>query len=438
MMDPENLFRPFQACCLELISKPNMEALLKLERLIDSAVEAGTSVASIKDHLMFPLWVYLKEPNLNENYTIAVLNLMAKFHSVVVPRGPQSPVDMRNLLLNLLTLSSKIVPGGPKSSAAVEDLKTAICRCFSSLLRSCDRNLKVDLIYHQDFKLPLSHLVFQSLDWAGNEDQHVEVVDASLDVLESLLPREQGGEEDSAAASQFRQMLPGITSKLVQSLVPSSPSSTDKRPVISAKVIAKKVSLWTRYVCLVMADSRVFQGGKLAEGGEPVVVDDFDKVWLGKAQDHLLTHLQVFSASGLATYPDPQVRQAILALAGDVSRLCSISLESSLVPIMEMLSCLSVDLQPASNTSTAAVGHLRDLLERRANLKKVAVEMAQSGVFETCDDLIVASGLNPGQDWLDRDQERLHVKLAKLHGFLVLLKLVQDSRYSFFKIKTEV
>jgi len=154
--------------------------------------------------------------------------------------------------------------------------------------------------------------------------------------------------------------------------------------------------------------------------------------WIGKAQDHLMSHLQIFGRS-FSTNSNISVREELVRICSDLVEFCSkqslANLDSLLI---EILSSLTVDAD-SDLIRTKSQKSLRKLLEIFTEKQKVRmsdsdestllrpiVEQAQLEIFNLSEKLSIRTKIF--EDFqLDRD-------LTKLNGFLALLKLVEHSR----------
>jgi hypothetical protein len=96
---------------------------------------------------------------LPENYTIQVLKFVEHFF--------RAPVELNSTFLMTDLLQSVLQLGGDEKSSKVElseDLKAGICDCLRQLLKSSNREARI-VLFGEDQKLAVSHLVFQVLEW---------------------------------------------------------------------------------------------------------------------------------------------------------------------------------------------------------------------------------------------------------------------------------
>ena len=57
-----------------------------------------------------------------------------------------------------------------------EDMKVAVTECFRALFTNASSQVQENFVYCEDFKSNVSHLVFQALEWAENEEGSGQVV----------------------------------------------------------------------------------------------------------------------------------------------------------------------------------------------------------------------------------------------------------------------
>ena len=170
----EELFQTFRPYCSALATKPSMAILEKLRELVHRADHQG--LTEIQEYIIFPMQLYLKTPTMPENYTLAVFDFVAMFYSKVDLR---SKFVLKDMIENTLTLVMKL----DKPS---EDFKISFAKMLTSLFKSakCEFDVK-RYVYEEDLKLPLSHIIFQLLDWTENEEARI-VIFASLETIDAL------------------------------------------------------------------------------------------------------------------------------------------------------------------------------------------------------------------------------------------------------------
>lgn len=446
-------FRPF---CAALASKPSKQILDKLSTVVKNS--EPQDLQALQEYILFPCQLYLRTPVMPQNYTIKVLNFVEQFfyrdHSVVVELN--STFLMIDLLQSVLQLTHR---DSLNKTDFSEDLIIAICDCLSALVHSASSEVLLT-IYCEEQKLAVSHLVFQALEWAQLGVKQVTL--ACLNIVNVLCPTVEQKDPTirSAFVEQFCQMLPGVTTKLVKTLQMSDKTKCH----VSIKIIVACIGVWRRYVTTIFNDKNMECKlvDILTEAASQKCQLLSDKTWLGRSQDHLLSHVQIFAQS-YSTHSDIRVRDEIQRLCGDLVRDCS---ENSLVPLrpilIETLSLMTVD--PDSNRiRRESKIHLRLLLSLVAgkqrteldvenveqqmsklgtknieqtkepianemieneNLLMPVAEQAQVSIFNLCERFS-----NPSKVFTDAFQ--LERDLSKLNGFLVLLKEVENSSLFF-------
>ena len=170
----EELFQTFRPFCSALATKPSMAILEKLQELVHRAQDLQ-GLTEIQEYIIFPMQLYLKTPTMPENYTLAVFNFVAMFYSKVELR---SKFVLKDMIENTLTLIMKL----DKPS---EDFKISFAKMLTSLFKSAKEFDIKKYVYEEDLKLPLSHIIFQLLDWTENEEARI-VIFASLETLDAL------------------------------------------------------------------------------------------------------------------------------------------------------------------------------------------------------------------------------------------------------------
>jgi hypothetical protein len=348
-MDKEHIFSTFRPYCAALASKPSKEILDKLSNLV--AESNPQHLEMLQEYILFPCQLYLRTPVMPENYTIKVLNFVEHFFS-------QNSTDrvklnsnflMADLLQSILQLmsGSKNISERPTIDLS-EDLRVSICDCVCALIKSSTTEVKTAL-YSEEQKLALSHLVFQVLEWSQCEVRQVAI--ASLRLIDSLCFRNEEIEHvHQLFVGQFCQMLPGITTKLVKTLQQENKNSDKIKPILSNKIIVKCLAVWRHYVVNIFNDHNV---------SDPQMIENdlhecsnkapllSDTTWIGKAQDHLLSHLQIFGRS-FSTHSKLSVREEMLQVCVDLVEFCSKNSLSNLNSILvEILASLTVDDESA-------------------------------------------------------------------------------------------
>ena len=374
-MDVEQAFGPLRPYCSALAAKPNQKILDQLIKVVNQT--NPNQLQQLEEYIVFPMQIYLKTPVLPENYTINVLNFVADFYGKV---QLTSAFILKDFLRNVLPISSK--------EPVSEDLKVAISKFFSSLFSAASVTVQNEVIYNSQCKLPISHVVFQSLEWSSNESAPNMVVLSALDAVHSLC-----GDSDDFC-TQFSPMLPGITSKLVKTI------QTAKK---SHKIVVKVVNIWTDLVTVLLKDSQDL------------------KTDLGQAQDHLQQHLQVFHS--FANHERIQVRKAILRLCGRILCKCSGSMQPWFNLLIETLAVLSVDLE-SETLSHDAEKCLEEYLVAKGNVDDVTRE-TQAKIHALSSEILSKTSIL-------LNEKELYDKLCQLQGFLLILVKVESSSLFFY------
>ena len=345
-MDKEQIFSTFRPYCAALASKPSKEILDKLSNLVSDSNSQDLEI--LQEYILFPCQLYLRTPVLPENYTIKVLNFVEHFfcHNSTVRVELNSNFLMTDLLQSILQLmnGSANVPERPTVELS-EDLRVSICDCVSALVKSSTNEVK-SVLYSEEQKLALSHLVFQVLEWSQCEVRQVTI--ASLRLIDSLCFRnEEFDHLYRLFVGQFCQMLPGITTKLVKTLQQENKNSDKIKPVLSNKIILKCLVVWRHYVVAIFNDRNVLIETELVEFSNKFPLLS-DTKWIGKAQDHLMSHLQIFGRS-FSTHSNILVREEMLQVCTDLVEFCSQHSLSNLNSLLvEILASLTVDEDSAA------------------------------------------------------------------------------------------
>merc|ERR1719414_288239 len=125
-----------------------------------------------------------------------------------------------------------------KADKLSEDFKTSLSGLFANMFKSAI----------EDLKLPLSHIVFETLKWA-EEDEAFDVISTSLSVIKALI----AANDDfycQVYIERFAPMLPGITTKVVKII--------KRNHKQGHKIKAACLTLWTDIVSSIINDRQVF------------------------------------------------------------------------------------------------------------------------------------------------------------------------------------
>ena len=464
----EIYFRPFRRYCMMLTSQPSISALDKLKELQQNT--EPRILQRLQEYVMLPMQMYLRSPTMSNNYTISVLEFVRDYYTSVKLTSKFLMTDLLQSLLPLLTpndLQASIDSGSKQKNIRIslsEDMKVALCNCLTNLIRNAEDSIKNDVIYNADYKLPISHLVFQVLEWCEKEDI-TEVVLSSLNLVNELCYNKCISNFTDKKCSettqldenirttfvlQFAQMLPGITSRLIKVLVPKISNTSNKSQGNSIK--AKVIMVWCNYVCALLCDRNLIRQDIMDidegicdttignESNSNLLLNDG---WIGKAQDHLLQHLQVLSKYNFIMSEKYYLRNVMYLLCEATLFHCSESLKCFNSLQVEILAVLCVDENSAelAKRSEHCLSNLLHRKERKTSKHELnlnlpqssemlasventdmqeVVEQTQSRLFEISQSIISSSsGLY--------DEVQLHQQLSQLNGFIVLLKNIESS-----------
>ena len=465
--DIEVHFRPFRRYCMILTTQPSIPVLQNLNEII---LKTDPNILQcLQEYIMLPMQIYLKSPSLPENYTISVLNFVRDFYRRITLTSTFLMTDLLRNLLPMITpedLQASNETGSNNKNVRIslsEDMKIAICSCLATLIEKSDDSVKADVIYKEDYKLQISHLVFQVLEWSEKEEIK-NVVLESLNLVNALcynkcisgpinqtrqdFPNIEQNINDSFVA-QFTQMLPGITSRLIKVIQLRNGVSNEKPQ--SFKIKSSVLMVWGNYVCAILNDKNVTV--------DDIIESDFttsdmskskfcdthllrNTVWVGKAQDHLLQHLQLFTKYGFLTSEKLHMRNMMLLVCENTIKYCADSLKCMGGLQIEILSCLSVDadsIELARQAERCLETFLDTKRVRNTSMKNndtpsqkvllndelyLVAEQAQTKLFEISESLLKSTSCL-------YEEQQLDFQLAQLHGFLVLLKNVESSSLFF-------
>ena len=284
----EELFQTFRPYCSALASKPSLPILRKITDLVQ--ISNPDDLTKIQEYIIFPLQLYLRTPIMPENYTLAVIDFIRLFYAKVKLK---SQFVLKDIISSALTICMK-------ADKLSEDFKTSLSGLFVNMFKSAIEDVKL-YVYGEDLKLPLSHIVFETLKWA-EEDEAFDVISTSLSVIKALI----AANDDfycQVYIERFAPMLPGITTKVVKII--------KRNHKQGHKIKAACLTLWTDIVSSIINDRQVFL--------EPSIDDNEDQSsllkdpkWVDLAKDHLYTHMQIFAS--MTTHEHRSVRKALQSL----------------------------------------------------------------------------------------------------------------------------
>ena len=284
----EELFQTFRPYCSALASKPSLPILRKITDLVQNS--NPDDLTKIQEYIIFPLQLYLRTPIMPENYTLAVIDFIRLFYARVKLK---SQFVLKDIISSALTICMK-------AEKLSEDFKISLNGLFANMFKSAIEDVKI-YIYEEDLKLPLSHIVFETLKWA-EEDEALDVISTSLSVIKALI----AANEDfycQVYIQRFAPMLPGITTKVVKII--------KRNHRQGHKIKAACLTLWTDIVSSIINDNQVFLEPSLDDHEEKNSLLQ-DPKWVDLAKDHLYTHMQIFAT--MTTHEHRSVRKALQSL----------------------------------------------------------------------------------------------------------------------------
>ena len=138
--------------------------------------------------------MYLRDPSKGSTkLTLQTIEFIQHFAGKVELKSKFVFTDILNSMLALASSKEKFLN---------EDFKFQIVNCIQVMLKSADDDLMKEF-YKEESKLPISHLVFTSLEWMEQEKSPRLKLDC-IAVLDALLER-RSSEFDSI----FHALLPG-------------------------------------------------------------------------------------------------------------------------------------------------------------------------------------------------------------------------------------
>jgi hypothetical protein len=296
MQSEEEIFATFRPYCSALATKPSPAILARLKEVVVHT--NSTQLGQIQEYIMFPMQLYLRTPTLPENYTLQVMEFVSVFFAKTTLA---STFVFKDLMSSCLTMSMST------KDKISEDFKLSFCKLIRTLVTSADPDVKM-YIYSEDLKLPLSHIIFECLEWAETDSAR-NVVISSLQVLDAVIVEANNDDNASlqrAFAERFAQMVPGTATKLVKVLRRNFEAQ-------SHKIKALCLVLWMKSVVSVLNDTHVNEDPiNLETSADDKVAILCDPQWVGKAQDHLLQHMQIFAT--MTVHPQLLVREALQTL----------------------------------------------------------------------------------------------------------------------------
>ena len=286
MSTEEELFQAFRPYCSALASKPSLPILRKITELVQES--NPDDLTKIQEYIIFPVQLYLRTPIMPENYTLAVIDFIALFYAKVKLK---SQFALKDIISSALTICMK-------AQKLSEDFKISLNGLFTNLFKNAFEDVKL-YVYEEDLKLPLSHIVFETLKWA-EEDEAFNVISTSLNVIKSLIATNEDFYCD-VYIERFAPMLPGITTKVVKIM--------KRNHKQGHKIKAACLTLWRDIVSSIINDRQVFLEPGLEDGKNSLLQDP---KWVDLAKDHLYTHMQIFAS--MTTHEHSSVRRALQSL----------------------------------------------------------------------------------------------------------------------------
>eukprot|EP00095_Tigriopus_kingsejongensis_P009361 maker-scaffold488_size158317-snap-gene-0.29 protein:Tk09361 transcript:maker-scaffold488_size158317-snap-gene-0.29-mRNA-1 annotation:"telo2-interacting protein 1 homolog isoform x1" len=404
----EQSFQKFRPLCAVLVQNPQPEILEKLETLCSQC--PAEELQSLQEYLLFPMQVYLKNPTRSENYTISVIAFVRRFFSRVGVHV-SSLFLLKDLLGNILPIMSGLssTQADLPAQAVSEDLRIASLECIRALIKIPHQEEHIlEGLYSEDMKLPLSHLVFLSLEWAQPREHSRRLIMASLELLEMLPPTSNAIETQVSFSKVFQTMLPGLSTGLMKIL-----KSSDFCQGYKVKSLALRT--WRKFVTGVLADYIIEQRPEMSAE------------WLNKAKDHILMQMQLLNslARSLLEYSSVPLRQELFATVSDMIKKSSDTLSNLIYSEIALLSCLSVNVEDQSNgVSKQSEELLGKVLEETVSIDKVKVAQGcQEVIFETSLELERKPGLF--------ESFELGRKLVTLESQFILLRFVEKQSTLF-------
>ena len=386
-MNLEKSFGPLRPYCSALMAKPNSKILAKLSEEISKT--DLPAIKEMQEYVMLPFQMYLRNPVMPENYTIEVLLFIKQFYGKV---ELSSPFVLRDVITSLLMMTG--------SKSLDEDLKVAVCNAIIALLDAipeADVEGVLDkVVLAPDFKLQLSHLVFQTLEWAESEENAKDVIISSVTVVRKLGQCVEFGSRK--AHDQFSGMLPGISTKLIKTL----------RAHQNQKITIEALKTWTLFVCMTMKDQE--EGRHFSDGQ-----------WFVKAQNHLLEQFQLI-ANSYAHHSNVKVRLEVLNVCQELVTHCKSTFHAITITMIEALACLSVDIE-CESLALQSETCLDQVLALNVETMESVVENVQGMIFQISTELSQVSLSN---------SKELGSRLRKLLGYVNLLQKIETSSLFFY------
>lgn len=402
----DQCFQRFRPICALLAQQPNLELLRKLDELCTES--SSQELEQLQEYILFPLQVYLKSPQLYENFTIAVMDFISNYFSrknVLV----DSFFILKDVTTHILTILSglSVKEGGLSNvdKPISEDLRISGLKCIRTLVKSVSKDEILVSFFSEDMKLALGHLTFLALDWAQNEVALKKLNLVTLDLLESFIPTEIKVKEQFCRT--FGGLLPGISTALIKII-----KDPDFRRSLKVKTLALRT--WTQYVTCLLGDEQV--------GSSPNV----NLEWLNKAKDHMLMQLQVLLSlsHSLIELSSVTLREEMFHTVLSLHNLCGETLSNLIYVEIQLLASLSVKLHNETKIHIKCQDLLGKVFLANPSIDKAKlVQECQQDIFELSLDLEKKPGLF--------ENVELGRKLMKMESQFVLLSFTRNESYLF-------
>lgn len=399
----DQCFQRFRPICALLAQQPNLELLRKLDELCTES--SSQELEQLQEYILFPLQVYLKSPQLYENFTIAVMDFISNYFSrknVLV----DSFFILKDVTTHILTILSglSVKEGGLSNvdKPISEDLRISGLKCIRTLVKSVSKDEILVSFFSEDMKLALGHLTFLALDWAQNEVALKKLNLVTLDLLESFIPTEIKVKEQFCRT--FGGLLPGISTALIKII-----KDPDFRRSLKVKTLALRT--WTQYVTCLLGDEQV--------GSSPNV----NLEWLNKAKDHMLMQLQVLLSlsHSLIELSSVTLREEMFHTVLSLHNLCGETLSNLIYVEIQLLASLSVKLHNETKIHIKCQDLLGKVFLANPSIDKAKlVQECQQDIFELSLDLEKKPGLF--------ENVELGRKLMKMESQFVLLSFTRNER----------
>lgn len=331
-MTSSEIFELVRPQCVHLtksVESIDKNDIVILKKVIQSVNIEKITFQELQEYLLFPLRLILRT-NKRSDIIIEVLDLMKYIFENTVVNAWNMFIDIFMQLLILISSPKKQI----EVLDVCEELKILTLKCLQSLISHVSLYV-MEQMYKYDFYLPLSHVIYISLQLIENEASR-DIKIAALEVITALLEPKDVDCILSLAGNKFATFLPGITSLLTKTVT----SDFHQGQIIIVNII----KVLQKLITLTVGDENLHNSC--------IVTDDFVKNlnvpnikrnedWIKTTSENLKILIKKLVC--LVCHSHWKVRLALVEFSECLLLKCTSSLQNCISSILEILLILSVD-----------------------------------------------------------------------------------------------